>query len=215
MQDPNTSTTQHTDHDPAAPVRPGPGQLTSHSYDGIKEYDNPTPGWWHLIFIATIAFSFLYIVMDFASPMMKTPEESWARMQVLEDKRKFGSIGTLDNDEASIGRMMAKSDMMTVAAGMFQANCASCHGRDGGGLNGVNLTDDSYKNVKSITDLYTVIASGAGNGAMPAWSNRLNKNEMVLLSAYVASLRGTKPAQGKPPEGTPIADWPKLQLGVK
>jgi cytochrome c oxidase cbb3-type subunit III len=35
-----------------------------------------------------------------------------------------------------------------------------------------------------------VIADGAGNGAMPAWRNRLHPNELLLVSAYVASLRG-------------------------
>jgi cytochrome c oxidase cbb3-type subunit III len=200
--------------DDSAPVRPGPNQLTGHSYDGISEYDNPTPGWWHLIFIATIAFSFLYIVMDFASPMMKTPQESWARMQVLENKRLFGKFN-LDNDEASIHKMMSMPDMMTVASGMFQNNCSACHARDGGGINGVNLTDDHYKNIKTLTDIYPIIANGAGNGAMPAWSSSLSKNEIVLLSAYVASLRGTTPALPKAAEGEKIAPWPKGQLSAK
>ena len=31
--------------------------LLDHEYDGIREYDNPTPGWWVMLFILTIIFS--------------------------------------------------------------------------------------------------------------------------------------------------------------
>ena len=29
----------------------------SHSYDGIREYDNPLPGWWKWLFIITVVIS--------------------------------------------------------------------------------------------------------------------------------------------------------------
>ena len=42
--------------------------LSDHEYDGIREYDNPTPGWWHIIFIATAVFAFFYFVYYDANP---------------------------------------------------------------------------------------------------------------------------------------------------
>ena len=27
--------------------------LTGHDYDGIQEYDNPLPGWWKWLFVAS------------------------------------------------------------------------------------------------------------------------------------------------------------------
>ena len=36
--------------------------LTDHEYDGIREYDNPCPTWWHMIFFGTAVFSVLYFV---------------------------------------------------------------------------------------------------------------------------------------------------------
>jgi cytochrome c oxidase cbb3-type subunit 3 len=33
---------------------------TLHSYDGIQEYDNPLPGWWKWLFLATFIFSIFY-----------------------------------------------------------------------------------------------------------------------------------------------------------
>ncbi|MFN7337509.1 MAG: cbb3-type cytochrome c oxidase N-terminal domain-containing protein, partial [bacterium] len=29
-------------------------RILDHEYDGIREFDNPTPGWWHAIFFASV-----------------------------------------------------------------------------------------------------------------------------------------------------------------
>ena len=68
---------------------------------------------------------------------------------------------------------------------------------------GPNLTDDYYKNVKQITDIAEVIKNGAAGGSMPAWRTRLHPNEIVLMAAYVAGLRG-KNLRAAPPEGDKI-----------
>ena len=182
--------------------------LSDHEYDGIREYDNPTPGWWHLIFVATVAFSLLYFAYFHFNAKAPTPFTRLARKQMVEDKKIFGALGELQPDDATFFKLMGDEKLMSVAAGMFAGNCASCHARDGGGINGVNLTDNFYKNVKVMTDIYGVITNGANAGAMPAQA-AYSKNERLLLAAYVASLRGTKPAAPKAPEGSEIPAWPK------
>ena len=37
-------------------------ELLDHEYDGIQEYDNPCPGWWHAIFWLTVLFSAAYFL---------------------------------------------------------------------------------------------------------------------------------------------------------
>lgn len=182
--------------------------VVAHEYDGIEEFDNPTPGWWHLIFAATIVFSIFYYAFWHFSPLAWTPEQALRDDQTRIEAKKFGSIGDLANDVPTLLRLMGDEKLLRVADGMFQMNCASCHGREGGGINGVNLCDDSYKNAKSITDLADVIAKGAANGAMPAWENRLSDKQRILLAAYVASLRGKSPANPRQPEGVTLAPWP-------
>jgi cytochrome c oxidase cbb3-type subunit 3 len=182
--------------------------VLAHEYDGISEYDNPTPGWWHLIFIGSVLFAGLYLVFWHFSPLAWSETDAWKANQVREYKRIFGAVGDLKNDVPTLISMSSKPEMMAVAEGMFVGNCAQCHAKDGGGINGVNLTDDHYKNVKAMTDIYTVITNGAANGAMPNWRGVFSENERVLLSAYVAKLRGTKPALAKPAEGDVIPPWP-------
>lgn len=183
-------------------------ELLNHEYDGIREYDNPTPGWWHFIFMTTVLFSFLYLFFFHMSPLSWSVHDQWRSAQVAEYERIFGEIGDLNADEQTVVDMMQNAQMMAVARGMFEGNCASCHAKNGGGINGANLTDDVYLNVKSIMDVYTVITDGAKFGAMPAWGERLNQNERVLLSSFVANLRGTNAPGGRGPEGEPIAAWP-------
>ncbi|MEA5556248.1 cbb3-type cytochrome c oxidase N-terminal domain-containing protein [Nodularia spumigena] len=187
--------------------------LMDHEYDGIREYDNPTPGWWHALFLLSVGFSIAYVAWYHVSPMSYSIEEKWANQQVAEYARIFGEIGDLEGDEATILRMMADQRMMAIAQGTFVGNCAACHSKDGGGINGVNLTDDHYKVVKTLPDIFDVIANGAANGAMPPWKNLISQNERVILAAYVASLRSTSPARPRGPEGDVIPPWPTLSTG--
>lgn len=187
--------------------------LLNHEYDGIREYDNPTPGWWHALFLGSVVFSVCYVLFWHVSIFGWTSEESIASRRVAEYQRVFGALGELSNDGGTLLKLMGDQRMMAIAQGSFRGACAACHGADGGGINGVNLTDDHYKNVRVITDIYGVITGGAGNGAMPAWRNSFSNNERVLLAAYVASLRGTSPASPRGPEGEPIGAWPAAVEG--
>lgn len=185
-------------------------QLTGHEYDGIREYDNPTPGWWHMIFLATIVFSAFYVLFWHFSPISWTIEDRWAAAKTRENAILFGTVGNLEGTEKDILRMKADPKFMAVGKSLFEGTCAQCHAADGGGMpgTGVNLTDEHYKNAKKIEDLFLVITDGANAGAMPAQSQRFSQNERVLLAAYAASLRGTKPAAPKAPEGEVIPPWP-------
>ncbi len=187
--------------------------LLDHEYDGIREYDNPTPGWWHAIFLGSIVFSVFYFIFFQFSPMAWTPHSILANRELAEFKRVFGTLGELEGDEPTILKMMSDPTMLAIAKGRFLGTCAACHARDGGaggGFTGVNLCDDSYKNVKVLPDIFTVITKGANNGAMQSWETRISKNERVILAAYVATLRGTTPASAKPAEGEVIPAWPAL-----
>ena len=38
-------------------------QTMGHSFDGIEEYDNPLPRWWFLLFVSTLVFGAIYLVL--------------------------------------------------------------------------------------------------------------------------------------------------------
>ncbi|MEM9065180.1 MAG: c-type cytochrome [Planctomycetota bacterium] len=180
--------------------------IRGHEYDGIQEFDNPTPTWWHLIWLSTMVLSVFYFAMSLWSPMFTHQTDRLVAAQEAEIQRLFADIGELENTEETILSLMDDEKWMTFGASVFRGNCVSCHDSDGGGNVGPNLKDDAWKNVTRITDIHDVIANGAAAGAMPPWANRMHPNEMVLLSAYVATLRGQ--SGGKAAEGEIIPPWP-------
>jgi cytochrome c oxidase cbb3-type subunit 3 len=189
--------------------------VREHEYDGIQEFDNPTPGWWNFIFFASFVFSVWYFLYHHASSISVSVAQGFEN-DVADDLRKrFSSIGDLKPDEPTLLKYMANAEWKAFGASVFKAQCVSCHGPDAAGQIGPNLTDDTWKNVRQLTDIPATIANGAGAGAMPAWKNRLHPNEIVLVAAYVASLRGKNLPGPRGPEGVTIPPWPLAPANPK
>jgi cytochrome c oxidase cbb3-type subunit 3 len=182
-----------------------------HAHDGIREYDNPLPGWWTWLFVGSIAFSIWYFIY-YQIGVGPSIYDRYDKAVVTQLERQLGSFGKLTPDDATIMRLIdEKPDMIKAVGGIFRGNCAQCHATDGGGNIGPNLTDDAWKNVRHPADIFTVISDGVPGTAMPAWKHRFREAQRILLAAYVASLRGTTPAAPKAPEGQVIPPWPTLK----
>ena len=120
---------------------------------------------------------------------------------------QFADIGELEQDASTLLELVNNQKLIPIGKAAFKGNCVSCHAADGSGLVGPNLTDDHWKNVRKIGDILEVVNNGAANGAMPGWKNRLHPNEIVLVSAYVASLRGQFLTSKRGSEGDVIPQW--------
>jgi cytochrome c oxidase cbb3-type subunit 3 len=99
-------------------------------------------------------------------------------------KKRFSTIGDLKPDQPTLLKYMVNEEWKLVGASVFKANCVSCHGANAAGQIGPNLTDEYWKNVKEIP------------------------NEIVLVAAYVASLRGQNLPGPRGQEGDLIPPWP-------
>lgn len=175
--------------------------ILDHSCDGIQEYDNALPGWWTAIFWATIVFSAFYPIYYHYGIGQSVYAEYDAELAEAADAQ-LARLGVLTPDNATIVSCSTNPKMLLVGRAMFRANCAVCHGADGGGNVGPNLCDGQYINVQQPTDIFRIINEGVVAKGMPAWSARFNTTQTVVLAAYVASLRGTQPAAPKAPQGT-------------
>jgi cytochrome c oxidase cbb3-type subunit III len=182
--------------------------VSEFEYDGIREYENPCPGWWNWLFFGTFVFSVLYFIFFQFSPASWTIWQAYDGAVADNLRLQFAEIGELQPDQPTLLKYMHNEEWLKVGRIVFTTNCQSCHAADGQGQVGPNLTDDQWKNVKVLTDIPKVVAEGANNGAMPAWKTRLHPNEVVLVSAYVASLRGKNLTGPRGPEGDSIPPWP-------
>jgi cytochrome c oxidase cbb3-type subunit III len=175
--------------------------LLSHSYDGIQEYDNPTPGWWKWIFLGTVIWSVLYVVWYHAGPGTSVHEQYDVAMADYQAKHAGAGPSISPEALAALAR-----DPEALAAGeqVYQRNCASCHTADGKGLVGPNLTDDYQVHGSTRMDIYQVIYDGVPAMGMIPWGPVLAPDELASVAAYVSTLRHTNVAGGKPPEGDKV-----------
>ena len=85
--------------------------------------------------------------------------------------------------------------------------CASCHGTDGSGMVngnpgvGPNLTDDYWLHGGDIKSIFKTIKYGIDGKGMPAWGTQFSAKQLAQLASFVKSVHGTKPANGKTPQG--------------
>ena len=68
----------------------------------------------------------------------------------------------------------------------FMGHCASCHGSDGEGGRGINLTTGRYRMGGSDRELFKTISRGIPGSEMPG--SRLSESEVWKLVAYVRRL---------------------------
>jgi cytochrome c oxidase cbb3-type subunit III len=181
-------------------------RLLAHDYDGIREYDNPLPGWWSMIFAASIAFGFLYFAYYSIAGWGRSPGDSYqialAGWQTVY-KGGPGGGGGPNVTEEMLAAGAESSDVVARGAEVFAARCVGCHTADGRGQIGPNLTDLYQLHGTTRMDLYGTISGGAPGTAMIAWSEVLKPTEIIAVATFVSSLRG-KNLPGKAPQGTPV-----------
>jgi len=72
-------------------------------------------------------------------------------------------------------------------AAIFSERCASCHGRDGGGGFGPNLSDGQVVDrFPEVEDQIEVVREG--RGGMPSFDGRLSDAEIEAVVAYTRTL---------------------------
>lgn len=95
------------------------------------------------------------------------------------------------------------TDTASLDAGkqIFITNCASCHGQQGQGGIGPNMTDNYYIHGGGINDLISTIITGVPIKGMISWKGILNDQQINQVASYIMSLRGTNPPNPKAAQG--------------
>ncbi len=131
-------------------------ETTGHSWDGIKELNNPLPRWWLWTFYATIAWALIYTIMYPAWPLLNSATQGvlgWSsrgdliaaqQEAVAQNADKVSRLAEMD-----INAILADNELRTFAENggkaAFKVNCVQCHGSGAAGSEGYpNLNDDEW-----------------------------------------------------------------------
>ncbi len=174
--------------------------LMDHNYDGIRELDNPVPPWFNFLFYGTITFAIVYliyfhVITDWSSIGEYNAEMEQARIQ-REILVRSGVFVNEDN-------VVQLTDAGALASGkdIFMKNCSSCHGNNGEGGVGPNLTDEYWLHGGGIKNVFKTIKYGVPQRGMISWQSQLGPKKIQEVASYILSLQGTNPPNAKEPQG--------------
>lgn len=169
---------------------------TGHVWDGdLREMNNPLPRWWVWLFIITVLFSLVYLVLypglgTFAGTLSWTSTGQHA----IEMKKGEEQVAPLyARFDAMKAEEMAKDPQaMAIGERLFMNNCSQCHGSDARGSKGFpNLTDADWLHGGSPEQIAQTLTQGR-MGNMPALGAALGTADDVKnVAQYVLSLSGS------------------------
>ena len=173
-----------------------------HDYDGIRELDNKLPPWWKYGFYATMVFAVIYMWRYHVSHSAPLPAEEYAIAvrQAEVDQEAYLKKAANSVDENTVKLLTTPADLAAGKA-VFQTVCFACHGMNGEGLVGPNLTDNYWLHGGSIQDIFKTIKYGYPDKGMKSWKDDYSPAQIAQIASYVKSLGGTNPSNPKAPQG--------------
>ena len=191
----------------AVPIEQEADVLLNHDYDGIRELDNALPPWWVWGFYITIIFAFVYFLnyqvlhTGVSQAQEYTNEVAQAAAQQTERNSKIADMVTPETVT-----LLTTPEGISAGKETFIKNCAACHGQNGEGIVGPNLTDEFWIHGGGIKNVFTTVTNGYPTKGMISWKSQLSPKKIQEVASFVLSLQGTKPANGKAPQGDAWVD---------
>lgn len=170
---------------------------TGHVWDGdLREMNNPLPRWWVWLFVITIVFALVYLVL-------------YPGLGSNPGKLGWTSVGQhraeLDKGNADVAPLYAKfmgmkpedvardAQAMAIGERLFMNNCAQCHGSDARGNKGIpNLTDGDWLHGGAPDKIKETITLGRIGNMPPIAAAVGSADDVKNVANYVLSLSGAK-----------------------
>ncbi len=181
-------------------------ETTGHSWDGLKELNNPLPKWWLYLLYATIVASIVYSL--FVPPIPGVTGLLENKRVDLREEINLARDAQAANLErirlASLQDIRADASLRDFVysggGSAFAENCAPCHGPGGAGVPGYPaLVDDVWLWGGTLEDIHETISHGVrSEDPDTRWSEMiafgregiLTRDEIEDTAHYVRSLSG-------------------------
>jgi len=139
--------------------------------------------WWVAAIVAFLLFNGVYIWKN------NGPEPEVASATAIKKE---------EVNENTVKILTGKGDL-DAGKEIFIKSCVVCHGNEGEGVIGPNLTDNFWLHGANIKNIFHTVHDGIN--AMPPWKTTYSNKEIEQVCSYVVSLHGTHPKNPKAPEG--------------
>jgi cytochrome c oxidase cbb3-type subunit III len=153
-----------------------------HSIDGIVENrENPPPRFFSLIFIGLIVWGALFMAYYLLS--------GWSSEQEFQEnmashQQRFAASAAITPAVAQL----PEEERLLSGRALYAKDCAMCHGDDGRGGIGSDLTLADYLFGHQPTEVSASIRDGRPGG-MPAFGRQYSAEQLENLTRFVLSLR--------------------------
>lgn len=173
-----------------------------HDFDGIHELNNPTPPWWKWGFVFTVCFGIVYFwrtEISHSAPG-QLEELAAAEEKAAVAKEEYLKKAANNIDESNVV-LLTDPDDLAAGQKMFISNCAPCHGPQGQGVVGPNLTDDYWLHGGKLNEVFKTIKYGVADKGMKAWQEDFSPKQLAQLASFIKSIHGSHPPNAKEAQG--------------
>ena len=159
-----------------------------HDYDGIKYRDEKrSPRIFTILFAVLVIWGIGFMGHYLFGGWSSQSEADSAR-RALADKKQAAHKTLEASGEGHQGSGHKVEAYIAVGKQLYANLCSACHGENGKGTVGPDLTASRYKYGKTRIDIARSISEGRPGG-MPAFNGQLNPEQIEGLVEYVLSLK--------------------------
>lgn len=171
---------------------------TGHVWDNnLREYNNPLPHWWLWLFILTIVFALVYLVvfpgLGSYKGLLKWSTQGEHQQDVAQLREKVAPLYAAFAAQ-SVEALATDKGALALGERLFMNNCSQCHGSDGGGSKGFpNLTNANaaWLGERSGAHIVQTVTKGRVGMMPPMGAAVGDEAAMSEVAHYVLSLSGS------------------------
>lgn len=175
-------------------------EMLDHEFDGIREFDNPPPGWIMNILWVSIVFSVGYWLYYHTLAVGTLPSDRWKQAMSRAAEEQLKKMAGKPITDESMTLMASVPERVTEGRAIFEQFCVPCHDQQAQGKVGPNLTDAYWLHGGRPTQILNTITKGVPEKGMVAWMDQLGPDRVQKVAAYIISIKNTN-VPGKAPQG--------------
>jgi cytochrome c oxidase cbb3-type subunit 3 len=159
-----------------------------HDYDGIKyREEKSSPSIFRILFSVLVIWGVVFMGYYLFSGWSSQAEADAAR-KVNTEKKQTAHKAVEASGAAHQGSGHKIEAYVAAGKQLYAQLCSACHGENGKGTVGPDLTASKYKYGKARLDIAKSISEGRPGG-MPAFNGQANPEQIEGLVEYILSLK--------------------------